>query len=96
MAIEKIEPAEPRSSAEMNLEGAETSDTTQLSREGSNELSSAEEAPLVKRNWYQQIWDSEDAWLRDADNHCSAACHCDWLGCFDYCQRHPTGSSCHP
>jgi len=32
--------------------------TTQLSREGSNEPSSTGEAPLVKRNWYQQLWDS--------------------------------------
>jgi len=36
----------------------DATNTTQLSREGSNELSSAGEAPPVKRNWYQQLWDS--------------------------------------
>jgi hypothetical protein len=56
MAVEQINPAEPRRSAEMDVK--ETINTTHLSREGSNELSSTGEAPLVKRNWYQQIWDS--------------------------------------
>lgn len=36
----------------------DTTNTTQLSREGSNEPPSTQEAPLVKRNWYQQLWDS--------------------------------------
>lgn len=36
----------------------DTTNTTQLSREGSNEPSSTQDAPLVKRNWYQQLWDS--------------------------------------
>jgi hypothetical protein len=57
MAVEQINPAEPRKSAELDVKGADTTNTTQLSREGSNELSSTAEAPLVKRNWYQQIWD---------------------------------------
>jgi hypothetical protein len=56
MAIEQINPAEPRRSAEMDVK--DTTNTTQLSREGSNEPSSTGEAPLVKRNWYQQLWDS--------------------------------------
>jgi hypothetical protein len=56
MAVEQNNPAEPRKSAEMDLKGG--ADTTQLSREGSNEPSSTGEAPLVKRNWYQQLWDS--------------------------------------
>jgi len=55
MAVEQINPAEPRRSAEMDVKGG---NTTQLSREGSNEPSSTGEAPLVKRNWYQQLWDS--------------------------------------
>lgn len=37
---------------------ADATKTTSLSREGSNEPSSTGEAPLVKRNWYQQLWDS--------------------------------------
>lgn len=59
MAVEQINPAEPRRSAEMDVKGsADATKTTSLSREGSNEPSSTGEAPLVKRNWYQQLWDS--------------------------------------
>lgn len=59
MAVEQINPAEPRRSADMDVKGgADATDTKQLSREGSNEPSSTGEAPLVKRNWYQQLWDS--------------------------------------
>lgn len=58
MDVEQINPAEPRRSAEIDVKGVETTNTTQLSREGSNELSSAGESPIAKRNWYQQIWDS--------------------------------------
>ncbi|KAM0710160.1 hypothetical protein Q7P35_002522 [Cladosporium inversicolor] len=56
MAVEQINPAEPHRSAEMDVK--DTTNTTQLSREGSNEPSSTGEAPLVRRNWYQQLWDS--------------------------------------
>ena len=43
----------------MDVKGNTGFNTTQLSREGSNEPSTtAGEAPLVKRNWYQQLWDS--------------------------------------
>lgn len=56
MAVEQINPAEPRRSAEVDVK--DTTNTTQLSREGSNEPSSTGEAPLAKRNWYQQLWDS--------------------------------------
>jgi hypothetical protein len=58
MAVEQINPVEPRRSGELDVKGADTTNTTQLSREGSNELSSTGDTPLVKRNWYQQIWDS--------------------------------------
>jgi hypothetical protein len=58
MAVEQINPVEPRRSAELDLKGVDTTNTTQLSREGSNELSSTTGAPLVKRKWYQQMWDS--------------------------------------
>jgi len=41
----------------MDVKGG--ADTTQLSREGSNEPSTTTgDALLVKRNWYQQLWDS--------------------------------------
>ena len=59
MAVEQINPAEPRRSAEIDFKGgADATNTTSLSREGSNEPSSTTEAPPVKRNWYQQLWDS--------------------------------------
>lgn len=38
--------------------GNQTTNTTPLSREGSNEPTTVEDAPPVKRNWYQSMWDS--------------------------------------
>jgi hypothetical protein len=60
MAVEQITPADsPRRSGDADLKGNAGTNTTQLSREGSNEPSTtAGETPLVKRNWYQQLWDS--------------------------------------
>ena len=43
----------------MDVKGTAGTNTTPLSREGSSDPSTAAgEAPLVKRNWYQQLWDS--------------------------------------
>jgi len=43
----------------MDIKGNAATNMTQLSREGSNEPSTtAGDVPLVKRNWYQQLWDS--------------------------------------
>jgi len=43
----------------LDIKGNAGTNTTPLSREGSNEPSAtAGDAPLVKRNWYQQLWDS--------------------------------------
>lgn len=62
MAVEQINPVEPRKSGDMPPDyskGNQTTNTTPLSREGSNEPSTTvEDAPPVKRNWYQQMWDS--------------------------------------
>jgi len=60
MAVEQITPADsPRRSGDLDIKGNAGTNTTPLSREGSNEPSAtAGDAPLVKRNWYQQLWDS--------------------------------------
>jgi len=60
MAVAQITPADSlRRSGDADLKGNAGTNTTQLSREGSNEPSTtAGEAPLVKRNWNQQLWDS--------------------------------------
>jgi hypothetical protein len=59
MAVEQITPADsPRRSGDMDVKGNAGTNTTPLSREGSNEPSTTTGEPLVKRNWYQQLWDS--------------------------------------
>lgn len=63
MAVEQINPADPpRRSTDSPpdyVKGNETTNTTQLSREDSSEPSgTVEDAQPVKRNWYQQLWDS--------------------------------------
>ena len=59
MAVEQITPADsPRRSGDMDVKGNAGTNTTPLSREGSNEPSTTTEEPFVKRNWYQQLWDS--------------------------------------
>ena len=42
----------------MDGKGNAGTNTTPLSREGSNEPSTTTGEPFVKRNWYQQLWDS--------------------------------------
>lgn len=59
MAVEQITPADsPRRSGDMDVKGNAGTNTTPLSREGSNEPSTTTGEPFVKRNWYQQLWDS--------------------------------------
>jgi hypothetical protein len=59
MAVEQITPADsPRRSGGVDVKGTAGTNTTPLSREGSNEPSTTTGEPLVKRNWYQRLWDS--------------------------------------
>lgn len=61
MAVEQINP-DPRDSpgnVDVDTKGAaDITSTTRLSREYSNDPSSTGDGEVVKRNWYQQTWDS--------------------------------------